>query len=68
MSHRNGFARHSPSRPGTVFAARSTEPKTYRDFRGDQPEGSVPRHVPRNLPSADDIDEQIRSFFERGLA
>jgi hypothetical protein len=67
MSDRNDFAADPASRPGTVSAARPTDPKSHRDLRGDQAEGCVPCRIPRNLPSADDIDEQIRNFFKRGL-
>jgi hypothetical protein len=67
MSHRNGFARNPASRPGTVSAARPPDPKTHRDLRDDQAEGCAPHRIPRNPLSAEDIDEQIRRFFERGL-
>jgi len=68
MPHRNGFARDPLSRPGALSAARIAAPRTRRDLRADQGEGGARRQLPRNPPSAADIDEQIRSFFERGLA
>jgi hypothetical protein len=67
MSDRNDFAVNPDSRPGTVSVARPADPKTHRDLRGHQAEECVPCRIPHNPPSADDIDEQIRNFFKRGL-
>jgi hypothetical protein len=67
MSHRNDFATHSASHPGTISAASPTDPMTHHDLHGDQVEECAPWRIPRNLPSAADIDVQIQRFFERGL-
>jgi hypothetical protein len=67
MSHRNGFTANPAYRPGKLSAASPTDPKTHRDLRGDQAEGRALCRIPCNPSSADTIDEQIRSFFERGL-
>ncbi len=67
MSHSNDFAPNSNCGPGTRSAAPVSNSRTLRDHGADRDRGRTPCRAPGNLASEKDIDEQIRSFFERGL-
>jgi hypothetical protein len=60
MSHGTAFAAHPDSEPGTP-TAHLVHPKHY----GGHPAHQAPGRALRDPPSAEDIDKQIRTFFER---
>jgi len=65
MSRRNKFA-SSASAAGARSRANITQSKHLRDLRHEQPQSNVSRLQSDYPLSADDIDEQIRSFFAKG--
>ncbi len=67
MTHPDHIAAHRASRPGPTRGSQPAGPQIHRDLRGDEIRAAAPDLLPRDPPSVEDIDEQIRSFFDRGL-
>ena len=67
MPQRNALAANPTSHPVIGRAPRSATCNAPRDPPSDRARIYAPRGAPRNPPSAEDIDRQIRSYFERGL-
>lgn len=65
MSHSNDHAANPTSGRNPEWAGR--RPAPFPERIGDQRPGRVPSGAPGNPLSADDIDEEIRSYFARGL-